>query len=88
MTVMLDAGGLLAYVRTVPIGYGKSSCNNDDDGTLSLSPYPSILAEFNFYMGSPRTQRHIPYVPGLEGLGWNNMDARVFTIIGWEQCLG
>ena len=46
MSVMLDAG-LSAYV---PIGYGESSCNNDDNGTLSLSPYPSIQTEFNYYM--------------------------------------
>jgi hypothetical protein len=60
MTVMLDAGGLLAYVRTVPIGYGESSCNNYDDGTLSLSSYPSILAEFNYYMGPEDATSHPP----------------------------
>ena len=65
MSVMLDC--LSAYVLSVPIGCGESSCNNDDDGTLSLSPYPSILAEFIYYM-VPKD------VTSPKCLGWKDLD--------------
>jgi hypothetical protein len=72
MSVMLDC--LSAYI---PIRYGESSCNNDDDGTLSLSPYPSILAKFNYYNMVPKDVTSHP--PSAWGLGWKDLDGTTWT---------
>ena len=65
--------GLSAYV---PIRFGESSCNNYDNGTLSLLPYPSILAKFNYYM--------VPEdVTSPKCLGWKDLDGTTWT----SRCL-
>ena len=79
-TVYVRDAGLSSYLSGVArvqsdsvSSAGGSSNSDDDDRTLlSLSPYPSILAEFNYYMGPED-------VTSPKCLGWKDVDGTTWT---------